>query len=369
MKMKIVFAMMMSIAASSTFAAPKLYGEIDVSLDYLPEMNANSSNRDVWKVNSNSSFLGIKGEEKLTENLSAIYLVEWAFYADGDKTDWSQRNRFIGVKDDRFGAIKVGKHNTPLKDLSSPVDSFNNYISNKADITGIMTGENRVNNVVVYDSPEIALNGGNIEASILLATGESRGIEDDKRGGVNVAGRGLGDAWSASLSYSHPLFLVGLGYDKAIPSDFLGHGLLNASETETQVEEVFAAANTVRVIGRLTPIEGLALKTLYQTSKVADKKGNDLTAVNIDDSQGWLIGAEYKLPNQSKWAVKAQYSQNSTSFKNGESDFDAKQFLVGTDYSFNKQVKVYGYAGYSTFEQANAKDKQPIAGSGLEFKF
>ncbi|WP_043972679.1 MULTISPECIES: porin [Acinetobacter] len=369
MKMKIVFAMLMSIAASSTFAAPKIYGEIDVSLDYLPEINANSSNRDVWKVNSNSSFLGIKGEEKLTEHLSAIYLAEWAFYADGDKTDWSQRNRFVGLKDDRFGAIKVGKHNTPLKDLSSPVDSFNNYISNKADITGIMTGENRVNNVVVYDSPEIALNGGNIEASVLLATGESRGIEDDKRGGVNVAGRGLGDAWSASLSYSHPLFLVGLGYDKAIPSDFLGHGLLNAAETETQVEEVFAAANTVRVIGRLTPIEGLALKTLYQTSKVADKKGNDQAAMNIDDSQGWLIGAEYKLPNQSKWAVKAQYSQNSTSFKNGESDFDAKQLLVGTDYSFNKQVKLYGYAGYSTFEQASAKDKQPVVGSGLEFKF
>ncbi|ENX11939.1 hypothetical protein F895_03444 [Acinetobacter sp. CIP 64.2] len=369
MKMKIVFAMLMSIAASSTFAAPKIYGEIDVSLDYLPEINANSSNRDVWKVNSNSSFLGIKGEEKLTEHLSAIYLAEWAFYADGDKTDWSQRNRFVGLKDDRFGAIKVGKHNTPLKDLSSPVDSFNNYISNKADITGIMTGENRVNNVVVYDSPEIALNGGNIEASVLLATGESRGIEDDKRGGVNVAGRGLGDAWSASLSYSHPLFLVGLGYDKAIPSDFLGHGLLNAAETETQVEEVFAAANTVRVIGRLTPIEGLALKTLYQTSKVADKKGNDQAAMNIDDSQGWLIGAEYKLPNQSKWAVKAQYSQNSTSFKNGESDFDAKQLLVGTDYSFNKQVKLYGYAGYSTFEQTSAKDKQPVVGSGLEFKF
>lgn len=64
--------------------------------------------------------------------------------------------------------------------------------------------------------------------------------------------------------------------------------------------------------------------------------------------------------NQSKWAVKAQYSQNSTSFKNGTADFDAKQILVGTDYSLNEQVKVYGYGGYSTFEQANAKDKQPV---------
>lgn len=369
MKMKILFVTMMSIAASSAFAAPKFYGEIDASLDYLPEINAQSSNRDVWKVNSNSSFVGIKGEEKLTENLSAVYLAEWAFYADGDKTDWSQRNRFIGLKDERFGTLKVGKHNTPLKDLSSPVDSFNNYISNKADVTGIMTGENRVNNAVVYDSPEIAFYQGKLEASVLLATGESKGIEDDKHGGVNVAGRGLGDAWSASLSYNHPMFLVGVGYDKAIPSDFLGHGLLNSKDTETKVDEVFAAADTVRVIGRVTPIDGLALKALYQTSKVNLKKGYDEGATDIDDAQGWLIGAEYKLPNQSKWAVKAQYSQNSTSFKNGAADFDAKQLLVGTDYSFNKQVKVYGYGGYSTFEQASAKDKQPVVGTGLEFKF
>ncbi|MCR4531490.1 MAG: porin [Proteobacteria bacterium] len=369
MKMKIALATMLSIATASTFAAPKFYGEIDASLDYLPEINANSANHDVWKVNSNSSYLGIKGEEKLSEHLSAVYLAEWAFYADGDKTDWSQRNRFIGLKDERFGTIKLGKHNTPLKELSSPVDSFNNYISNKADITGIMPGENRVNNVVVYDSPEFNLNGGNLEATVLLASGESQGIKDDGHGGVNVAGRGLGDAWSAALSYTHPLFLIGLGYDKAIPSDFLGDGLLNSKDRETQVDEVFAAANTVRLIGRLKPIQGLTLKALFQNSKVADKQGNDQGAVNIDNSQGLLIGAEYKLPQHAKWTVKAQYSQNSTSFKNNDADYDAKQLMVGTDYAFNKQVKLYGYAGYSTFEQANAKDKQPVVGSGLEFKF
>jgi hypothetical protein len=53
---------MMSLAASSAFAAPKFYGEIDASLDYLLEINANSSNRDVCKVNTNSSFVGIKCE-------------------------------------------------------------------------------------------------------------------------------------------------------------------------------------------------------------------------------------------------------------------------------------------------------------------
>ncbi|MEC8569116.1 MAG: porin, partial [Pseudomonadota bacterium] len=55
--------------------------------------------------------------------------------------------------------------------------------------------------------------------------------------------------------------------------------------------------------------------------------------------------------------------------KDSSSDFKAKQIIAGADYAFNKQVKTYGYAGYLTLEQASKKDKQPVAGLGLEFKF
>ncbi len=41
---------------------------------------------------------------------------------------------------------------------------------------------------------------------------------------VKTAGRGLGDAWSASASFESPLLVAGVAYDKAIPSPFLGRG-------------------------------------------------------------------------------------------------------------------------------------------------
>ncbi|MDG6746431.1 porin, partial [Staphylococcus aureus] len=140
---------------------------------------------------------------------------------------------------------------------------------------------------------------------------------------------------------------------------------------------VFAAANTVRAIGRLNPIEGLALKALYQSSEVEETSyadAGDATkwaakAKNIDDAQGWLVGAEYNIPQSKNWTVKAQYSQNDTSFKDNSADFKAKQVIAGADYAFSKQVKTYGYAGYLTLEQADKKDKQPVGGLGLEFKF
>lgn len=374
MKIKIVTATVLGLLATTTFAAPTIYGEIDASVDYLPEKNANTENRDVWEVSSNSSFIGVKGDEKLTDRLSAVYAIEWGFSADGDSTDWSQRNRFVGLKDAQLGTVKIGVHDTPLKQLSSVVDTFNNYVANKADIGGIFGGETRVSNVVVYESPavKVPVLDGAIKVSGLLATGEATGIDTSKSGVVKTAGRGLGDAWSASASFESPLLVAGIGYDKAIPSTFLGRGFLNASDkaiSSTAAPAIFAAANTIRAIGRVNPVNGLALKALFQSSEVENVAGNTAGADKIDDAKGWLVGAEYTIPQAKNWTVKGQYSQNTTSFKDTTADFEAKQIIGGVDYAFNKQVKTYGYAGYLTLEQVSKKDKQPVAGLGLEFKF
>ncbi|WP_180024075.1 porin [Acinetobacter sp. YH1901134] len=378
MKTKLAAAIALSLLAGSTFAAPTFYGEIDASVDYLPEDNKTGvSDKDVVEISSNSSFLGLKGDEKLTDRLSAVYAIEWAFNSDGEGDDWSKRNRFVGLKDAKLGTLKVGAHDTPLKQLSSPVDTFNNYVGNRADVTGIMTGENRVDNVVVYESPAFKIAEGAIKVNALLATGESSGIKSDK-GVVKTAGRGLGDAWSASVVYDSPVVVAGLAYDKAIPSNFGGVGMLNSgtytvndkvvSNSEITGTKVFAAANTIRAIGRVNLEGGLAVKALYQTSEVEAAKGNDVAAANIDDAQGWLVGAEYNLPSAKAWTVKAQYSQNTTTYKAG-ADYEAQQFIAGADYAFSKQVKAYGYAGYLALEQGSNESEQPVLGTGLEFKF
>lgn len=365
MKTKLAVAIALSLLASSTFAAPTLYGEIDASVDYLPENNSGKADRDTWEVNSNSSFIGIKGEEKLTDRLDAVYGIEWTFYTDGDKSDFDQRNRFVGLKDAKFGTIKIGKHDTPLKQLSSSVDTFNNYVGNTADVTGIMTGENRLDNVVLYESPTIALPNGTVKFNGLLSSGENSGIKKSS-GGVKA---GTTDAYSASIVYDNKVIVAGLGYDHAVPSNFAGRGFLNASAPELGGKAIFAAADTARAVGRLNLEGGLALKALYQTSEVNDDVGNDVAASNIDDAQGWLVGAEYNLPTAKAWTLKAQYSQNITSFKKGVEDFEANQVFVGADYAFNKQVKAYGHAGFLTLEQGDLEDKQPVVGTGLEFKF
>lgn len=375
MKTKLATAIALSLLAGTTFAAPTFYGEIDVTADYLPEDNI-GKNRDVVELNSNNSFIGIKGDEKLTDRLSALYQAELTFYTDdgqgGEGNDtFVPRNIFVGLKDEKLGALKVGKIDTPVKQLSAVVDTFNNYIDNKADVAGIFTGENRIDNVVVYEAPALAVGEGKLKATALLATGEASGVSKSN-GGSKVAGRGLGDAWSASVVYDSKPVVLGLGYDKAIPSNFAGRGFLNASAPEVTggaAGSAFAAANTIRAIGRVNLDGGLSLRALYQTSEVEGVAGNDAAAASIDDAQGWLIGAEYNLPNAKNWTVKGQYSQNTTEFTTAKADYEAQQIIVGADYAFSKQVKAYGYAGYLTLEQGSLETKQPVVGTGVEYKF
>lgn len=375
MKTKLATAIALSLLAGTTFAAPTFYGEIDVTADYLPEDNV-GKNRDVVELNSNNSFIGIKGDEKLTDRLSALYQAELTFYTDdgqgGEGNDtFVPRNIFVGLKDEKLGALKVGKIDTPVKQLSAVVDTFNNYIDNKADVAGIFTGENRIDNVVVYEAPALAVGEGKLKATALLATGEASGVSKSN-GGSKVAGRGLGDAWSASVVYDSKPVVLGLGYDKAIPSNFAGRGFVNASAPEVTggiAGSAFAAANTIRAIGRVNLDGGLSLRALYQTSEVEGVAGNDAAAASIDDAQGWLIGAEYNLPNAKNWTVKGQYSQNTTEFTTAKADYEAQQIIVGADYAFSKQVKAYGYAGYLTLEQGSLETKQPVVGTGVEYKF
>ena len=127
MKTKLATAIAFSLLAGTTFAAPTFYGEIDLSLDHVQADNKNGvEDRHITDLNSNNSFLGLKGDEKLTDRLSALYQAEFTFYVDnGGSTDtFVPRNLLIGLKDEKLGTLKAGKIDTPVKQLSSVVDTF-----------------------------------------------------------------------------------------------------------------------------------------------------------------------------------------------------------------------------------------------------
>lgn len=93
---------------------PIVYGKANVSFE-----NQDDGDNDAWKLQSNASRLGVKGDLDLdVNNLKAVYKAEFEISIDGGEKGeetFSQRNIFGGFKHDTMGTLIAGKFDTPLK--------------------------------------------------------------------------------------------------------------------------------------------------------------------------------------------------------------------------------------------------------------
>ena len=364
MKKQLLTLVLAGFGVNSAFAAPSLYGKLDVSVDRIDYDKA-SSNADNWKVDSNNSLFGIKGDEKLTDDLSAFYLIEWQINVDGDGSDLGQRNRYVGIKSEKFGAAKIGKYDSYVKRLG--VDLFDNYVVNTVDIGGTLTGENRLNNTVSYETPVLKTANGDFQFNALVAAGEDSNDDALVSSAGDSSGKNLADAWSTSITYKNTSGIsAGLGYDSGVASRWLGVAGVPIVTT-----------NLVRASGTVNLKDvGLTLIGLLQSATVDNSNTANVAGVavrdlldNVDNELGYALGASYNIPSYDKVSIKAQYNHATTSYKNAIKDYDVDQVAAGVDYAFNSKTRAYGFLAQNNKDNGTADNKTSYGGVGLEFKF
>lgn len=377
MKKLLLATAVSALTINAVQAAPTVYGKLHVTLDNVDKFSATTKadTDNVWEINSNNSRIGVKGEETLTDNLKAIYLAEWQVNTDGDGTDLGQRNRFVGLKYDRIGTVKVGKFDSYLKTAQGKVDIFNDM--NYLDITRIMAGENRPNNVIGFESDTKALNGFGI--NLMLQQGENNKLDPNS----NDVSKNLGDAISASLTYENKDMGVfaALAGDKNVVSTF------NAvsAKAEADVIRLVGSLN----LGAMANVAGLTLNGMYQNAEPTNLSaaatapgipGIPATGTtpaipavaagvfrNFDKENSFLVSAAYAI-GETPWAVKAQYHQSTTSFDGGRDDVELSQIGGMVDYMFNSKTRAYGYVAQQSDDRKNVDDRM-YAGVGMEFNF
>lgn len=272
-------------------------------------------------LNSNSSRFGIKGNEDLGGGLKAIYQVEsGAFNADDGAGGFggTLRNTFMGFSGSSWGSVKFGRHDAPVKDLSRKIDAFNEEIGDMRIGVGYARFDNRVSNMVRYDSPSF----GGIQAAVLYGTAELNTETSTTSGNVT---------WSQG-----PIYL-GLGYEV-----HKGHDSNVKDESDTRLAGMF----------NVTPEFYLA--AMYD--KVSNILGND----NIDGST-WAIGGGFKMANN---LFKAQYLKVDAT-DNASPDNGATGWAIGVDHNFSKTTKVYlDYAKVDNDDAQNVNISSSYAGHG-----
>jgi predicted porin len=290
------------------------YGKANVSINRTDQNNTNDVD-----LNSNASRIGIKGSNPISDNLKAVYQIEYEIFlddgTDSNKDEFKQRNSFVGLQGG-FGKVIVGKHDTLAKLAQGKIDQFNDL--SYGDIKNLIQGENRASNIIIYTSP--VFNG--FTTKFAFVPDEVSTKSDDMI--------------SASIRYQ------------------LGSLTVNAAH-----EDGRAIDSTVDSLTRVTAeykFDNLVLGVLYQQ---ADEINNDQDA--------FIFSGNYKLKNG--LIAKFQYGESD------DKEETTKQIAVGADFKLNKQVKLFTYysdiSDYRSIETgglASYKDNQTIA-AGFEVKF
>jgi predicted porin len=394
MKRKYLALLIAGLSAGAVYAAdniPTVYGKVNVTLnkydfDGIANPTTSYTALDTWKLESNSSRLGVKGDYPIAEGLKAIYKLEYEVYTDSDKqgdngSDFKQRNTYAGLQHTQWGTLFAGKNDTPLKATAAEtVQLFKDMPL--ADFKYVMVGENRENNIIQYATPN--LSGFIVSAQI--EPGEDSGSKGAAgTTSTSHTNHGVADKYSAAVTYKQDSLYLALAGDhnvnntnivRAVGQYGIGPVLLGA--LWQSAERNYSTSNTGAPIGinsfaslpgdsNISPIPGTTTNPISHfiptTTPATVYKSQDAFAV----SAAWAI--------DSWWTVKGQYVASTSELDSNidRSDTDAKNYALGVDYKLNSNAKVFAYYAAIDTEGDEARYDGTLTDKtfavGWEFKF
>lgn len=352
----IALGVIAAVAAPLANAAPKVYGKLNLTVENYKDDAVANENADVTRLVSNASRFGVKGEDELTANLSAIYQIEWEVNSDdadtnigttasgtplkystsGNNFDLTARNRYLGLKHASYGAIKMGQFDSAFKLAQGEADLFNDYFG---DIKTVQVGENRLKNMVEYATPKYE----GLQALVQFQTNDG---DKDASGGTAKVEDKAGKSFS--LTYNNEE--LGLYAALAADRDVNSKGAVFSTEGQRNSER---AAVTYK-------IENLFLSAMYTRSEIADQSTDAAKAKEA----GYHVGASYAIGDE---LIKAQYGKGSAE----DFDDEVAVWSVGVDHNFTSKTKALAfYTKLDAENNAGSKIKdQSVLAVGLEHKF
>ena len=292
----------------NALAEVDIYGKANVTVQ-----SSDDGEGSFTEIKSNASRFGLKGSEKITDGLEAVYKFEFQVDVSdadskGDNDDnISARNQYVGLKG-AYGQVVVGRNDTALKQSQGKLDLFNDL---EGDIKNVFKGENRLGDTITYTSKSY-------EGFKVLATFIAEDDVDADNG------------YSMAVTYG----------DSALKKSAVYAAI--AADSEVNGYDVVRAT----VQGK---IEDFRVGAMYQTQEKVDGSA---------EADGYLVNAAYLMGSNT---FKVQYQ----TMDFDDSD-DKSAISVGVDHKLNKNLKVFGF--YSSFDMDNNVD-QDYLGLGMEYKF
>jgi predicted porin len=332
----LAIAIAAAVAAPSAFAAATVYGVAHMSGNSFSSVNDGHGNSTgLTSMSSNTSLLGVKGDEDLGSGLKAVYQIEMGVALDGNNSAGTGnegiatqlRNSFVGVAGG-FGTVLAGRHDSLIKMTGRKYDLFGDQVGNNRNILGVYGSaasilvDGRHNNVLAYVSPSFS---GVSFGVAYVPSSAATGAETYDNA------RFKQDAITAMVDYTAGAFSVTGGY-------------ININNADT------VNAFTAYRLGAGYTFGAAKVVALYQNAGMSGA-GN-----SKQDTYG--LGGSYKVG--AAGTIKAQYY---TAGDMNGANVDGTLTTVGYDHALSKNTTAYAvYA--AAHNNTNAVYTTDMANSG-----
>lgn len=325
---------------AAALAAPTFYGKINLSVDKTSDYPVDVS--DAWAVTSNSSRLGVRGEEPLDfDNLSVIYQYEAGYDVDGDSdSTFSTRNSFLGLNT-VVGKFFAGRFDSVVKDAEGWVDQFNETV---ADMEGVFITQNRNDNTLNWESKEL----GGVVIRAQVAPGEGEVVTTDLPGlpPESETKDGLADTWGLSVTLDNGATYAALAVEN--------------SYDELSLPGISIGADTEALRGTF----GFKPTNAVQLGVIAEKASIEpIGDVDEVDLMSYLLSGRVGL--NERFGLKAQAGVLDSS----DLDLEIQVLTFGADYKLGSQTTAYGLISGSDVELGTEDESGNAFSVGMVHKF
>jgi len=215
------------LAAQAQTANVTLYGRLNMTMEAVngqavdPNLPASAApvNRTLYRVNSNSSRLGVKGSESLGGGLSAIFQIESSVQADITGGVFASRDTFVGLQG-TWGTYRMGWMQAPYDDIHAifgDVPTLTTSILSTAALwaQGSQSQDNggfdnRLGNSIRYDTPNMKGFVAGLQISAYDFSPSSGG--GGTTFGTDAQAKRHGYVGSLAGTYANGPFQAGVGY-------------------------------------------------------------------------------------------------------------------------------------------------------------
>lgn len=337
MQKKLIALAIAGLASTAAFAQTNvtLYGVLDATFDAVKATSApaGGANRTSFsRVNSNSSYVGLKGTEDLGDDLKAVFQFETGFNTDSGVYSGSGRDTFVGLVGG-FGTVKLGNLTGPTRAIGTTFDllpgrtgigTFDALLGRTVTATGgtATLFDNRVANTLSYTTPTM----DGLSATLNYDPSEN------KTNSAAGASQANGKAWELGLNYANAGWKLKYAYarmDSGVASN--------------------AAANTTKVLRSNRLGVGYTFEGGHMINGIWDRQQQDLTGAagtSLDQVKtGYAIEALCKISAPGSLIASFTTTQDASgNYLATNADTGARMYTFGYLHTLSKRTMLKAVA-------------------------